>query len=176
MFNPDLQPKYLKLTMRQLFLILTLSLFGQTAICQDNRMFINVDLSMTDLYVVNLEVIKKIGDGLCDCSIGQKRKNDDCQLYEIKIKNVKHQADSTVFLKRDILQITRLIVPGHLNDRINRDEKLTVILGNTSSKDYLKLNNLLPNVIGKDFRFRTEYAHLTSLVECESNDQTFRKK
>jgi hypothetical protein len=144
-------------------------------ICQDNRMTVKVDLSLTDLYVVDLEILKKIDVGLCDCSVGQKEKDNDCDLYEVKIKNLKYQADSTVFTMRDILKMTKLVVAKELINKIKDGDKFNAILTNTSSKEYLRLKSVLTPVIGKEFYFSSDM-HLTSLIECKNNQLTFRKK
>ena len=143
--------------------------------CQDNKLFINFELSLTDLYVVDLEIIKKIDDGLCDCSIGQKRKNNDCGLYEIKITDLKYQADSAVFLAYEILNHTRLLVSQELMNKIKAGDNLNVILTNTSSREYLRLKSILKPVLGKEFRFSSEM-RLTSLLECEDEQLTFKSK
>lgn len=96
-------------------------------------------------------------------------------LYEIKIKNLKYQADSTVFTMKDILNMTKLIVSKDLTNKITLGDHLNVILTNTSSKVYLQFKSLLTPVVGKEFSFSSNM-QLTSLIGCKDNQLTFRKK
>jgi hypothetical protein len=144
-------------------------------LCQDNRLTVKVDFSLTDLYVVDLVILRKVDQGHCDCSVGQKSKDNDCRLYEIKIKNLKYQADSTVFTAKDIFEMAQLIVSKDLTNKIRLGENLNVILTNTSSKEYLQFKSLLTPAVGKEFSFSSNM-QLTSLIECKDNQLTFRKK
>src|SRR5688572_18903332 len=96
--------------MRRLSIVFTFSLLSCVGLCQDSRLTVSIKLSLTDLYVVNLEVVGKIDDGLCDCSVGDGSKNNKCELYEIVIKEIKYQVDSTIFSPEDILRTTKLLV------------------------------------------------------------------
>jgi hypothetical protein len=161
--------------MRRLSIVFIISLFSHVGLCQDGRLTVRIKLSLTDLYVVNLEVVRKIDDGLCDCSVGDGSKNNKCALYEIVIKGIKYQADSTVFSPEDLLRTTKLLVSKELRNEIKTGDFVTAILTNTSSKEYLRFKSKLVAVASKEFLF-LRGDRLTSLIECRDKQLTFRKK
>ncbi|MGD1890211.1 MAG: hypothetical protein ACFB15_06390 [Cyclobacteriaceae bacterium] len=150
--------------------ILTLIILLQTylGVCQESRSPVKFELSITDLYVVDLNILEKIGHGFCDCSVGQKSKRNKCVLYKIKINDLVFQADSTVFSNKDILRISNLLVPRNWEENISVGENRLMILSNTSSKEYLQINTIISPGSNRDFDFISKM-QLSSLIECKKN-------
>ncbi|PTX18824.1 hypothetical protein C8N40_105113 [Pontibacter mucosus] len=132
-------------------------------------------LSLTELYVVDLEVKEKSQAGLCDCSVGERRSQNECELSEVVIIKVKYQADSSVFARNEILNHTKLLIRNDLKSDLKVGENHNVVLTHTSSKDYLQLIRILPELQEKEYEF-VSAGQLTSLIECKGRQQTFRKK
>ena len=150
--------------------ILTLVIVLQTyvGICQESRSPVKFELSINDLYVVELNIFDKIGHGFCDCSVGQKSKKNKCVLYKVKIKDLVFQADSTVFSKNDILNISNLLVPKIWEEDLIVGENTMMVLSNTSSKEYLQIKTIIDPGDNKDFDFISKM-QLSSLIECKKN-------
>ena len=144
------------------------------AFAQDKIATLRIDLEINHLYVVRIEFLSKEYNGNCDCSISSWQKSNKCSLFKVEIDSLVYQADSSILKSKEILSTKHIIIGGNLQKGILAGQRYIAILGNTSSKDYLQLELILPYGIDTKFEFK-QHAHLSSLLTCGRKRPTIKK-
>ncbi|MDO1451570.1 hypothetical protein Q0590_35185 [Rhodocytophaga aerolata] len=158
----------------KLLIILFVVGLGQMLKAQDNPNQIRYVLSQIDNYAVELTFQSKITDGLCDCSVGNKKKNNNCALYAVKVEKLLCWLDSTIYTKDELLSTKQILIRKEQEAQIQLGEKVIVTLSNTSSNDYLQLRSILPMALGKEYHFISVFAYVQRMT-CGGKEVTFKK-
>lgn len=158
----------------KLSIILFLVGFVQLLKAQNSPNQTRYVLSQVDNYAVELTFQSKIADGLCDCSVGDRKKNNRCALYAVKVEKLLCRLDSTLYTKEDLLNTKQIIIRKDQEAQIQLGQKVIATLSNTSSDDYLQLRSVLPTASNSEYHFISVYAYVQRMT-CGGKEVTFKK-
>lgn len=120
------------------------------------------ELDFFDLFVVNVEVKKKILSAKDYCLYKNGTK---CNLYEVVIKEVLYIPKNTVADSSSLMNLKYIIVPVNLST-FNSNSCYLVTLRPASNISYMGVSRLLSNNVDNEFKFFHRQAYISGLLNC----------